>query len=99
MYSESDFVVLGHKHPAIAIRGDGGFRHRFKSFLFGKVDHTTLLVLPSISPIAYRTDVNLNPTSTFLSPFLKNKVISEMVPFAIEPGIGVQKFPKLKHIF
>ncbi|MCX8188979.1 MAG: metallophosphoesterase [Nitrososphaeria archaeon] len=94
----TNFIIVGHEHPSIAIRDKLGHIHRFKCLLYGKVDKKTLIVLPSLSPAAYGTDINLNPSSTFLSPFLRNKNISEMTPYAIEPGKGVQKFPKLKYI-
>ncbi|MEM2505923.1 MAG: metallophosphoesterase [Nitrososphaeria archaeon] len=97
-YDTTNFIIFGHEHPSIAIRDKLGYLHRFKCLLYGKVDKKTLIVLPSLSPAAYGTDINLNPSTTFLSPFLRNKDISEMIPYAIEPGEGVQKFPKLKYI-
>jgi len=96
--STTDFIILGHEHPSIAIKDKLGFLHRFKCILHGKVEEKTLIVLPSLSPAAYGTDININPSSTFLSPYLKDKDISEMVPYAIEPGKGLQKFPKIKYI-
>jgi len=96
--SISNYVILGHEHPSILIRDSVGFKHRFKCFLHGQVDGRTLLVLPSLSPIAYGTDVNSNPSSTFLSPFLRDKDVLNMTPYAVEPGEGLQKFPKLRDI-
>ncbi|MEM3403085.1 MAG: metallophosphoesterase [Nitrososphaeria archaeon] len=94
----SEYVILGHEHPSIVITDSVGFKHRFKCFLHGRVGGQTLIVLPSISPIAYGTDVNTNPSSMFLSPFLKDKDVLNMIPYAVEPGKGLQKFPKLKNV-
>lgn len=94
----TDFIIFGHEHPSIAIKDRLGYIHRFKCLLHGKVGGKTLIILPSLSPAAYGTDVNLKPSSTFLSPFLRDKDVSEMTPYAIEPGKGIQKFPKIKYI-
>jgi len=96
--SVTDLIILGHEHPSIAVKDSLGFLYRFKCILHGKVGGKTLVVLPSLSPVAYGTDVNISPPSAFLSPFLRDKDVSEMTPYAVEPGKGLQRFPKIKHI-
>ncbi|MCS7116124.1 MAG: metallophosphoesterase [Nitrososphaerales archaeon] len=89
-------IIIGHEHPVIAIKDDVGVKHRFKAFLHGKLGNKVITVLPSISPLAYGTDINEVPVQELLSPILREAGIDDLIPYAIEIGVVVKSFPKLK---
>ncbi|MEM1525002.1 MAG: hypothetical protein QW618_02555, partial [Nitrososphaerales archaeon] len=91
-------IIIGHEHPVIAIKNDLGVKHRFKAFLHGKLGEKAITVLPSISPLAYGTDVNETPNQNLLSPILQQAELGELKPYVIEIGVAVRDFPKLKYI-
>ncbi len=66
-----DLIVMGHEHPAIALRDELGAGHKMKAFLRTKFMDRELLVLPALSPLAPGTDV-LQSYGGFLSPVLRS---------------------------
>lgn len=93
---EAQLVVTGHEHPSIVIRDDLGFRHRYKAFLSGPWRGRTLLVLPSVSPLALGSDVNELPPGELLSPILRTSELDEFEPYLIDVGHEVRKFPSIR---
>ncbi len=90
-------LIMGHEHPSIAIRDDLGVRHRYKIFLSGQLDALHVIVLPSSSPFAFGSNMNEISPKHRLSPILKNRDLSEMIPYLLEIGITVKEFPKMKY--
>lgn len=95
---EKGHVIMGHEHPAISIRDGLGVRHRFKVFLSGKVEGRRMTILPSVSPLAYGSCVNDVPSQELLSPMLKGKDLGGMIPYVLEPGVDLRRFPKLSEL-
>ncbi len=88
-------IIMGHEHPSIVIKDDLGVKHRFKAFLTGKVGKKTVTVLPSSSPLSYGSDMNETLKKDLLSPILQKSPLCDFVPYAIEIGVAVKRFPKL----
>jgi putative SbcD/Mre11-related phosphoesterase len=90
-FKKSKITIIGHEHPAISLR-DKTKQETFKCFLKGKFRKKDLIVLPSMSSIAYGTDVK---RQEILSPFLQ-KDLSEFETWVIEDK--VYYFGKIKDI-
>lgn len=88
-------IIMGHEHPSIAIKDDLGVKHRFKAFLTGKFGKKNLTILPSVSPLSYGSDVNETLQKDLLSPILQKNPLDDLVPYAIEIGVAVKRFPRL----
>ena len=95
---KAEHLIMGHEHPVVSIKDDVGLKHRFKAFLHGRLTGRKLTVLPSVSPLAYGTDVNETHPDSRLSPILRGLHLGEAYPFIIEPGVAVKRFPKLKYL-
>ena len=57
-----------------------------------------LTVLPSVSPLAYGSDVNEIPSEELLSPILRRVRMEEFTPYVIEVGVAVKRFPKIGYL-
>lgn len=100
-------VVMGHEHPSIAIKDDLGIKHRFKAFLYGSIKdtgesdkiplkNTSIIVLPSLSPLAYGNPLNEN--TMIKSPILRRIGVERLTPYLVEVGMMVKKFPEMRHL-
>ncbi|MDD5148150.1 MAG: metallophosphoesterase [Candidatus ainarchaeum sp.] len=78
-FKKAKIAVIGHEHPAITLR-EASKSETYKCFLKGKFMEKELIVLPSISGIAYGTDIL---KQEILSPFLQQN-LSEFEVWAIE---------------
>ncbi|MCS7139595.1 MAG: metallophosphoesterase [Candidatus Nezhaarchaeota archaeon] len=92
-------LLLGHEHPAIAIRDRFGVKKKFKCFLRGYKDNIAVIVLPAISPLASGSTLNESLKDQLLSPILRDLVdIDGFKPIIIEPRAGVYEFPELQKL-
>jgi putative SbcD/Mre11-related phosphoesterase len=66
-------VVIGHEHPAIKIRDRMGALFKYRCFLISTIGNKKLVVLPSLNPWSFGTDVL--SSHTFLSPFLNKSIV------------------------
>ncbi len=66
-------VVIGHEHPAIKIRDRMGALFKYRCFLISNIGDKKLVVLPSLNPWSFGTDIL--STQTFLSPFLNKSIV------------------------
>ena len=94
----SRVMIMGHEHPAITLKDDVGIKHKFKAFIDLQTSGGRYLVLPSVSPLAYGSEFNEVPADKMLSPILRTLDLSEAVPYVIEAGVAVKKFPKLSYL-
>jgi hypothetical protein len=97
-FDDSNYIFLGHEHPAITILDDVNAKHRFKAFLVGAINNRKIIVLPSASPLAYGNPVNELDKNELLSIFLRKYGIDEFTPYLIEVGEAVKRFPIIKHL-
>ncbi|MEM3637970.1 MAG: metallophosphoesterase family protein [Conexivisphaerales archaeon] len=89
-------LLIGHEHPAVSIKDDFGVKHRYKAFIEAEVHDKKVFVLPSASPITLGTDMNETPSSQLLSPILNGKRLDDAIPYLVDIGTAVKKFPPLK---
>ncbi len=90
-------LIIGHEHPSITVRDGLGVKHRYKIFLSGQIGAYHVIVLPSNSPFSFGSDMNETSPKHRLSPILKNRDLSEMIPYLLEIGIAVKEFPQMKY--
>ena len=97
-------IIIGHEHPAVSLRNElDGMKERFKTFLYvpsKKKADPPVLVLPSVNPLAYGTEVNELSPEDFLSPYLKDKkrAIERSKPYVLEVGELLLPFPELSNL-
>ncbi|MEM4576266.1 MAG: metallophosphoesterase [Candidatus Nezhaarchaeales archaeon] len=100
---EVEVLLMGHEHPALAVRDSFGVKRKFKCFLKGFWKNVMVIVLPALSPLASGSTMNETPKNLLLSPILESQVdIDSFKPIVVEPEAGVYEFPelgKLKCIF
>jgi putative SbcD/Mre11-related phosphoesterase len=78
-------LVIGHEHPTVTVMDEVGVKHRFKAFLWGKVDGVETLVLPSPNPLAGGMPVNEVGANELLSPILRRIGVDSFEVYALEP--------------
>ncbi len=87
---KAEIIIIGHEHPAIALREKGRIE-RFKCFLLGKYKHKTLIVLPSFNSLTAGTDVL---SEKLQSPYL----LQNLDDFEVYvPGKKILYFGKIKN--
>lgn len=93
---EVEALLIGHEHPALAVRDSFGVKRKFKCFLKGSWKNIMVVVLPALSPLASGSTMNEIPKNLLLSPILEGQVdIDSFKPIVVEPGAGVYEFPEL----
>jgi putative SbcD/Mre11-related phosphoesterase len=90
-FKKAKTIIIGHEHPAISLR-ESTKTETYKCFLKGKFEKKSLIVLPSISAIAYGTDIL---KQEILSPFLQQN-LSEFEAWIIEDK--TYYFGKIKNL-
>ena len=96
---DTKIVVIGHEHPAIALRDDVGAKIKLRALLTGATTlNKDLIVLPAYSPLALGAEVNsANSQEQILSPFIRNYAsLGNMKAYAIDERSGVFSFPELR---
>lgn len=90
-------MILAHEHPAVVFKDEAGGRHKFKCYLFGKLEDIDVLVLPAYSPMAPGSAVNIEKNHRFDSGIFKLMDINEFIPVIVDKG-EILKFPPLKDL-
>jgi len=90
-FSKSKTVIIGHEHPAIALREEPRVE-KYKCFIKGKYKSKTLIVMPSLNLVTEGTDLL---SEKLLSPFLKQNIDNFDV---FIPGKKIYNFGKLKRL-
>lgn len=109
--SGASWIIIGHEHPAIALRDSLGIKEKVKAFLHGKIGSggrglglgpdsksKNLIVLPALSPLAYGTAVNETPQRELLSPLLQEHGVDNLSAVGLIEGEECLRFPKIKMI-
>ncbi len=92
------YIILGHEHPAIALKTEMGSKRKYKCFLHGEFEDKEIIVLPSMHPLASGSEVNILPKNELLSPILQKVDIENFYAYAVEPEQIVLKFPKIEQL-
>ncbi len=84
----TEFLIMGHEHPAIGLRDELGVKRKFKCALLGSLEDWSLLVLPAISPLAPGTDILSTPRRDLLSPLLASLDLSQFEVIVTDQEAG-----------
>lgn len=89
-------IVMGHEHPAVALKGAVGVKEKLACFLYGTQEGRSVLVLPAFSHLASGTEVNAVPVSRLLSPVLKEEFdVDGLHVTAVDREAGILDFTEL----
>lgn len=93
-----DTVVIGHEHPALALKDDIGVREKVSCFLYGDTEEgKNIIVLPAFSSISEGSNVNETPQDKFLSPVIRNNTRkNRLKAIAVSREAGIFEFPQLR---
>jgi len=93
-FSKSKTIIIGHEHPAIAIR-EYPRVEKYKCFIKGKFKNKTLIAMPSLNLVTEGTDLL---SEKLLSPFLQQN-LNKFDVFVIEnKTYNFGKLSKLKKL-
>lgn len=93
-------IVIGHEHPALALRDDIGVKEKIDCFLFGDTkDGRHIMVMPAFSQVSQGTNINEIPKRELLSPILKEKVdVDKLEAIGISREAGIFPIPEIGKI-
>jgi putative SbcD/Mre11-related phosphoesterase len=91
-----EYLILGHEHPAIAIREEFGVKRKFKAILKGEVGGLRVLVLPVLSPLMMGNEIDWRNREGILSPILRGLDIGGFAPIVVDQEAGVYEFPMFR---
>lgn len=91
-------VVIGHEHPALALKDDVGVKEKIDCFLYGEINGSNIIVLPAYAHVSQGTRVNEVPRRKLLSPVLKKNGVSRLEAVAVSREAGLFEFPALKEL-
>lgn len=97
---EEDFevLVLGHEHPALALRDEVGVKEKVPCFLYGETENGKVIVMPPYSTISNGTEINQVPRDELLTPFLRENGVEGLKAVGISREAGVLEFPEVEKI-
>lgn len=81
---KSNMIIMGHEHPVIKIRFEGGF-YSFPCFLRISGEDKVTIVMPSFSPLL--SGSNILNLDSFLSPILSNVKLDEVEVYGIADDV------------
>ena len=94
----TDYIILGHEHPALELKDDVGVVEKISCILYGSIQNYKVVVLPAYSELASGTGVNGMPKHRLLTPFLKKHGVEKLKAIGVEREAGVYPFPALNKI-
>ncbi|MGQ9513921.1 MAG: metallophosphoesterase [Thermoproteota archaeon] len=93
---KSEFLIIGHEHPAIALFDEVGAKERISCFLYGESTCCRILVTPAFSTLAPGSEVNTTPQKEWLSPTLREDVrIEDLEVVGVSHDTGLLRFGRL----
>jgi len=93
-----DTLVIGHEHPALALKDDIGVTEKEPCLLHGETSLGELFVLPPYSKISNGSAVNNMRKSDLLSPILKEINLDQLKAYVVSREGGVYDFGKLQDL-
>ena len=93
-----EIVVMGHEHPAVALRDELGVKVKFKCFLRGRLEGRDIYVLPALSPLMPGTELNVVRKWEVLSPVLREADLDAFEVYVSDLEAGVYYFGELSHL-
>ncbi|MEF8832531.1 MAG: metallophosphoesterase [Candidatus Thermoplasmatota archaeon] len=97
---DTEYLVIGHEHPALSLTDEIGAREKIRCFLYGEMKNgTKLVVMPAFSRLAQGSQMNQVRDEDILSPILKDMVdLGEMRAIGVDEEAGLFEFPRLKKV-
>jgi putative SbcD/Mre11-related phosphoesterase len=93
-----DILVIGHEHPALALKDEVGVKEKIPCLLYGETGKGKIIVMPAYSKIANGSEINLMPRQQLLSPVLRENGVSHLKAVGISREAGVLEFPEVSKI-
>ena len=95
--SSAEYLVMGHKHPSLALEDEVGVKEKIACFLYESMrDGRKLLVLPAFSPLASGSDIRKPARDELTSPFFDKYVeIKDFKAIGVDRETGIYEFPKV----
>lgn len=94
-----DTLVMGHEHPALALRRGTMRREKMKAVVWGeckiKRAKKRIIVLPAIGFFAQGTAVNEHPPEELLSPILQSIDMDKLKAVGLLEGEEALEFPPI----
>jgi hypothetical protein len=90
-------VMVAHEHPALLLRDETGYRHKFKCFLIGAWKDKNVTVLPAFSTLSTGYGVGAISQHQVLSKLLQYMDLSKFRPVVIDKG-ELFNFPTLTEL-
>ncbi len=92
----TEIMIIGHEHPAIAIRDELGITNKYKCLLEANYKQLRLIVLPAMSPIMPGSEVNFLEKNQLLSPILREDELELSRATIVEGGLYSFPFEELR---
>lgn len=93
------FIIIGHEQPSILLK-EGFDKVKIPCLLYGTTkDNKKLICLPSFSPLASGSPINVIGKDEILSPILREEAdIDELKAIGLDKEAGPLELPKIKNI-
>jgi len=95
---ECSYLILGHEHPALALKDKLGVKEKIRCFLYGDIKNKKIIVMPALSKFARGSQVNQIPKYELMSPILKEHGVGDLKAIGVSKEAGLLKFPEVKKI-
>ena len=97
---EQDFdtLVIGHEHPALALKDEVGVKEKIDCFLYGETGDGNIIVMPAYSKISNGSEINNMPRQELLSPILRENGVRGLKAVGIDREAGILEFPEVSKI-
>lgn len=90
-------IVIGHDHPAIALRDEAGGEVKVPCFVYGKLRNSSLVMMPAFSPLALGVDVLSSSKNDYLCPLMREADLDNFQVIAVDEE-KLLKFPAIGKI-
>jgi putative SbcD/Mre11-related phosphoesterase len=91
-----EYVLMGHEHPALALRDKLGVKIKLKALLEGTFLGKKVYVLPAFSPLMPGTEVNIE--RRLLSPLLRGVDLDVFRAYGVDVEAGIFDFGEIKYL-
>lgn len=94
----TEYLIIGHEHPALALKDDLGIKEKVRCFLYGELVSKKIIVLPAMSKFAEGSQVNQIPKKRLLTPLLRETGVDHLKAIAVSEEAGIFEFPEVGKI-
>ncbi|MFB6216570.1 MAG: metallophosphoesterase [Candidatus Aenigmatarchaeota archaeon] len=96
---DTQYLVIGHEHPAIGLKDDIDVEEKIPCFLYGENERDQrIVVLPAFTKLSEGSPLNRSRDS-ILSPFLKKEIdVGDMKAIGVDREAGLFEFPEIRKL-